>query len=86
MPSNRDLYTSNKKGYDVPGDAQGAVDHGGLGVKPLLLQQFGVGVAHGLLVRLGQRVKVKLSHLDRHPRGEGERRGEKRLDTQETET
>lgn len=55
------------KGYDVPTDAQLAVDLAALGMLSLLLQLFGVGEASSLLVRAWQTLKVKLVDLDGHP-------------------
>lgn len=61
------------EGYDVPTDAQLAVDLAALGMLSLLLQLFGVSEAGRLLVRLRQTLKVELVHLDGHSAtGDGE--------------
>lgn len=60
-------YIETLKGYNVPTDAQLAVDLAALGMLPLLFQLFGVTEANSFLVRLWQTLKVELVNLDGHP-------------------
>lgn len=61
------LYVAPIEGYDVPADAQLAVDLAALGLLSVLLQLFWVGVGSRLLFRLWQILEVKLVNLDGHP-------------------
>lgn len=62
----RCLYAATTEGYDVPADAQLAVDLAALGMLSVLLQLFRVGVGNRLLFRLWQIVEIELVNLDGH--------------------